>query len=71
MSIDEIRAFRNAKPFQPFVLLMADGRAISVVDRFRLGIAPWGKIGVYEGSRFLLLAPADIVEIRHNVPATT
>ena len=50
---------------------MADGRAISVVDRFRLGIAPWGKIGVYEGARFHLLAPADIVEIRHNATATT
>ena len=69
MSIDEIRSLRNAQPFRPFEIIMADGRAISVVDRLRLGIAPWGKIGVYEGARLHLLAPAEIVEIRVGTSA--
>ncbi len=69
MSIEEIRTLRNAQPFRPFDIIMADGRAISVIDRLRLGIAPWGKIGVYEGARLHLLTPAEIVELRIGSPA--
>ena len=69
MTVEEIRTYRNAQPFQPFVMLMVDGRSISVADRLRLGIAPWGQVGVYEGARFHLLAPADVVEIRLGVSA--
>jgi hypothetical protein len=64
MTIDEIRGYRNARPFQPFVILMTDGRTIHVVKQERLGIAPWGKVGVFEGSQFHLLAPAEIARVQ-------
>lgn len=64
MSIEDIRKLRNAAPFQPFVIHMSDGRTIPVTAKARVGIAPWGKIGVFEGSRFHLLPPAEIAEVR-------
>jgi hypothetical protein len=66
MTIEDIRHYRNAQPFEPFVIVMVDGRIISVPERLRIGIAPWGKIGVFEGSAFHLLKPTDITEIRFN-----
>ena len=70
MSIDDIRTFRHAKPFQPYVLILSDGHAIPVTQAFQLGIAPWGKIGVFEGARLHMLAPEEIVQIRpHGVEA--
>lgn len=43
---------------------MTDGRTIHVVKQERLGIAPWGKVGVFEGSQFHLLAPAEIARVQ-------
>lgn len=43
MKIDEIRELRDATPFQPFVLHLADGRAIPVVNRDFLMASPNGR----------------------------
>ena len=67
MSIDEIRNYRNAVPFQPFVIVLSDGQAVSVMARQRIGFAPWGKVGVFEGSKFHLLAPAEIAAVKLGV----
>ena len=64
MSIEDIRGLRNAKPFAPFVIFTNDGRSIHVLARERLGLAPWGKVGVFEGTDFHLLAPADIDHVQ-------
>lgn len=42
MTVDEIRAAYYAKPFQPFVVHLTDGRKIPVSDRKYLGISPIG-----------------------------
>ena len=69
MSIDEIRAYRNAKPFREFHFLLSDGRLIHVNRPERLGIAPWGKVGVFEGVNFHLLSPEEIDHIRPSALA--
>lgn len=67
MTIDELRGYRNAKPFEPFVIFTGDGRAIRVAARERLGFAPWGKVGVFEGTVFHLLQPTDIASVQMGV----
>jgi len=50
MSIDEIRALRNAQPFKPFDLILRDGTKVHVALPERLALAPNGqRLGVYEG----------------------
>jgi hypothetical protein len=67
MTIEELRSYRNAEPFEPFVIFMADGRTIHVLARQRLGFAPWGKVGVFEGTYFHLLAPDKIAKVQMGV----
>ena len=50
MSIEEIRSYRNAKPFVPFEVTLADGRILPVVRPERLAISPWGRLGVFVNS---------------------
>ena len=50
MSIDEIRALRNAQPFKPFNLILRDGTKVHVALPERMALAPNGqKLSVYEG----------------------
>ena len=47
MTIEQIRKFYQAKPFQPFDIHLADGRALPVLSPEFLAIAPPGRtIGV-------------------------
>lgn len=49
MTIDEIRKFYDAQPFQPFILHVADGRQIPVHGREFMASAPRGRmITVYQ-----------------------
>jgi hypothetical protein len=43
MTIDRIRELYNLVPFQPFVIHLADGREIPVVDREYISRAPSGR----------------------------
>ena len=50
MSIDEIRAFRNAQPFKPFDIILRNGTKVHVALPERMALAPNGRrLGVYEG----------------------
>jgi hypothetical protein len=50
MSIDEIRALRNARPFKPFNIILRDGTKVHVALPERMALAPNGqRLGVYEG----------------------
>jgi hypothetical protein len=49
MTIDQLRNFYNAQPFAPFVIHLADGRAIPVHHRDFLATAPSGRtVTVYQ-----------------------
>jgi hypothetical protein len=49
MSIDDIRALRNAQPFMPFDIFTNDGRIVRVVKPHCIGFSGTGRIiGVYE-----------------------
>ena len=49
MTIEQLRNFYNAQPFQPFVLHLADGREIPVMHREFMASAPSGRtITVYQ-----------------------
>lgn len=43
MTIDQIRSFYDAKPFQPFIIHLADGREIPVRSREYMMSAPSGR----------------------------
>jgi hypothetical protein len=43
MTIEKIKAFYNAQPFIPFVIHLADGRALPVVHREFLASSPSGR----------------------------
>lgn len=43
MTIEKIREFYNAQPFVPFVIHLADGRALPVVHREFLASSPSGR----------------------------
>ena len=62
MSIDEIRAFRNAEPFQPFTLLLNSGRVVHVKYPLGIALAPDGRrVAFFDGPRFDIL---DVGQIR-------
>ncbi|HVS34054.1 MAG TPA: hypothetical protein VMS17_00635 [Gemmataceae bacterium] len=46
MTIEQVRSFHRARPFVPFILHLADGRAIPVVHNEFLAILPPGRIVV-------------------------
>ena len=49
MSADEIRLAITASPFQPFVLNLADGRAVPVIGRDFILVSPVGhSVHVYQ-----------------------
>lgn len=49
MTIEQIRNFYNAQPFQAFVIHLADGRAIPVPSREFIMTSPTGRtIGVFQ-----------------------
>lgn len=49
MTIEQIRTFYDAQPFQPFVIHVADGRAIPVPSREFMMTSPTGRtVGVYQ-----------------------
>jgi hypothetical protein len=49
MTIDQLRNFHNAQPFLPFILHLADGRAIPVAHREFMASAPSGRtVTIYQ-----------------------
>lgn len=49
MTIDKVRRFFNAQPFQPFTIHLADGRQFPVVSREFIALSPVGRtVVVYQ-----------------------
>ena len=46
MTIEQVRRFHQVRPFQPFILHLADGRSIPVIHNEFLAILPPGRIVV-------------------------
>jgi hypothetical protein len=44
MTIEQLKGLYNAKPFQPFVIHLADGREVPVVHRDFIMAVPSGRI---------------------------
>jgi hypothetical protein len=44
MTLEQVRSFYNAVPFQPFVIHLADGREIPVLSREFIMASPTGRI---------------------------
>jgi hypothetical protein len=56
MTVDQVREFHNAVPFQPFVITLTDGRSIGVEDADRIAMTPSGHtIAVVVGKKALEL----------------
>jgi len=64
MSIEEIRSYRNAKPFQPFVVHLTDGPEMRVPKSWSIAITPWGQIGISNGIILDMVKVSDISEIK-------
>ena len=49
MKIDPVRKARMAQPFQPFAMVLVDGRSVSVAQPEFLAISPSGRVlAVYQ-----------------------
>ena len=65
MSIDEIRAFRNATPFEPFDIVMNDGRILHVGLPIRIALSPTGRsVSVYAGPAVDTVPVSGITELK-------
>ena len=65
MTIEQVRNFYDAKPFQPFVIHLADGREIPVDGREFIMSAPNGRtIIVYQpDSSFNVIDPLLVTDL--------
>ena len=65
MVADDIRRFREAEPFQPYKLVLANGEELVVQRRGGIAIAPEGRYFVYPldpgGAR--ILRPAEVTHV--------
>jgi hypothetical protein len=43
MTIEQVRAYYNKEPFQPFVIHLADGRELTVPHREYMSFSPSGR----------------------------
>jgi hypothetical protein len=62
MSVDEIRKLKEAIPFRPFKLVLANGDELLVGRRGAIAIAPEDKFLIYplDPGGYRLVAPSDI-----------
>ncbi len=65
MNADEIRAYRNAKPFRPFSIETSDGESFFVEEAIRMSISPLGNtVLVPKNDQLKLLKTSKIETIR-------
>ncbi len=70
MDIENIRTARRACPFQPFYLVMRDGRRLPVDKGYYLGIAPDDSFIVHAsvGGGFERIHPQAVIELDFAAP---
>jgi hypothetical protein len=71
MKIDEIRALRRADPFEPFHLVMLDGRKLPVDRAHYLAISPDGMLVAHASvdGWFEWFPPANVARVDFNIDA--
>ena len=63
--MDDIRALKHASPFQPFEIVMQDGRVVRVFNPFGMALSPSGRtIAVYQGEAVAFLELPRIANVR-------
>jgi hypothetical protein len=71
MDIREIIDLKNASPFVPFVVLMADGRQFQVNHPDFIARSPTGRsVTLYDATGVHILDVRLIAELRHPEPST-
>jgi hypothetical protein len=64
MDVKRIRELRLSRPFQPFTLILNDGRRLPVDVPYRLGISPKGGELAYASTGGpLFVSPSEVREI--------
>ncbi len=72
MTIEQLRNFYDAQPFQPFVMHLADGRSIPVMHPEFIASAPSGRtITVYQPDDTLNVIDLPLVTDLEVKPATS
>lgn len=75
MNVEQLRTLRNANPFRPFTIHMADGRSLRVMHRDYLSMSPGGRtVIVYQGDEafsILDLLLVTEISVEANPPAPT
>lgn len=70
MTIEHLRATREANPFVPFTIHLADGRSLHVPHRDYLSMSPAGRtVIVYHGDAFSTLDLLLVTEVTMDAPA--
>jgi len=71
MTIEQMRATREANPFRPFTLRLADGRSFRVIHRDYLSMSPAGRtIIVYQADESFSISDRLLVtELTMDAPS--
>ena len=73
MTIEQLRAAREANPFRPFTIFLADGRSVRIPHRDYLSMTPGGRtVIVYQTAEaFSIIDVLLVTELAiEDVPAT-
>jgi hypothetical protein len=72
MTIEQMRATREANPFRPFTLRLADGRSFRVPHRDYLSMSPGGRtVIIYQADEsFNILDLLLVTELTMDPPVT-
>jgi hypothetical protein len=66
MSIEELRSYRNRKPFEPFSIVMEDGRTLEVERPERLALSHRGhEASLFHGKHLSFLPMEKIRRVDH------
>lgn len=75
MTIEQIRQFYDAQPFQAFIIHLADGREISIPSREFMMAAPNGRtVAVYQADStvniidLLLVTDLEVRPVKNGAP---
>lgn len=72
MTVEQLRATREAHPFRPFTLHLADGRSLRVPHRDYLSLSPSGRtVIIYQTDEsFSILDLLLVTELKIDPPLT-
>lgn len=72
MTVEQLRAARDANPFLPFIIHMADGRSLRIPHRDYLSMSPGGRIVmVYREDAFSMIDLLLVTELEMEAISQT